>query len=70
MSIINFEGTRLSNNQVLNVFLQAQDCHHDGELHHSREAGAEREYPPEEVAVPDVEDEVGHGHRGSGVKTY
>ena len=52
----------------LDMFLESQHTDHDGELHDGWEAGTEWEYPPEEVAVPDVEDEVGHGHGGGGVE--
>ena len=48
--------------------LESQHPHHDDELHQGGETGAEGEDPPEEVAVPDVEDEVGHGHGGGGVQ--
>ena len=50
------------------MLLQPEDPDHDCELCDGGEAGAEREDPPEEVAVPDVEDEVGHGHGRRGVE--
>ena len=54
--------------RISNVLLQPEDPDHDCELCDGGEAGAEREDPPEEVAVPDVEDEVGHGHSRRGVE--
>ena len=51
------------------MLLQPEDPDHDGELGDGGEAGAEGEDPPEEVTVPDVEDEVGHGYGGRGVKS-
>ena len=50
------------------MLLQPEDPDHDGELGDGGEAGAEGEDPPEEVTVPDVEDEVGHGHSRCGVE--
>ena len=54
---------------ISNVLLQPEDSDHDGELRDGGKARAQGEDPPEEVAVPDVEDEVGHGHGGRAVES-
>ena len=50
------------------MFLESQYSDHNCQLDQGREAGTQGKDPPEEVAVPDVEDEVGHGHRGCRVE--
>ena len=49
------------------MFLESQYSDHNCQLDQGREAGTQGKDPPEEVAVPDVEYEVGHGHGGRGV---
>ena len=50
------------------MLLEPEDPDHDGKFGDGGEARAEGEDPPEEIAVPNVEDEVGHGHGSSGVE--
>ena len=68
----------------LDWFLKGQHPHHDGQLHHSRQAAAEGKDPPGdrrkigdrqgsspvEATVPEVQYEVGHGHCSSAMEAW